>query len=83
MDTYRTYDIFNSSSLNTTNEAMRYCRDIALSSGLKCNLANKDGMPILEMCGTKMQFLKYYFKTISANETLLVGIKRLIDTLLW
>lgn len=79
MKYFHTFDIFDNENLQTGIEYFKYCYGKALDCGLICKcILNEHEYPQLELWGTKTQFIKYYFVTLSKCDYKIEGIKRLL-----
>ncbi len=78
---FYTYDIFNIDNPIIRQKYFDFCHKTALKCGLVCRCAIDKPFEGLELWGTKYQFIKYYFKTITKNQSKINGIKRVISFL--
>lgn len=76
---YHTYDIFDNESIKTRMKYFDFCHNKALKAGLTCKCMIKNGVPILEMWGTKWQFLRYYLRTLLKCGYKIGGIKHFVS----
>lgn len=75
---FHTYDIFNHKNKFENLEWFRFCRNKALISGLDVKDIINESNIKLELHGTRFQFIKYYFRTLTKCENKLNGIIRFI-----
>ena len=79
---YHTEDVFYNKNKDERIKWLIRCRITALKCGLTCRCIDVEGdAPKLEMWGTKLQFLKYYLKTLNFDAEIIDGIKRWFDFL--
>lgn len=80
---YHTYDYFTYKNAKQNKRCFDYCHKVALECGLACMCKIGDQHhPKLYLWGTKYQFLKYYFRTLTKNHGV-VGVKRLLAVAFW
>lgn len=79
---YYTYDIFDIADQKINMECFDFCYKKALECGLTCVCEDVESTPKLELIGTKWQFIKYYFLTLSECDCKLEGIRRLLSFIL-
>lgn len=60
-----TYDIFDIKDATMRSRYFDFCHKKALNCGLVCRCIIRDSFTKLELWGTKRQFLKYYFQTMT------------------
>lgn len=77
-----TRDIFNITDQKIKMEYFGFCYKKALECGLTCICEDVESTPKLELAGTKWQFVKYYFLTLTKCERKRKGIKRLLSFIL-
>lgn len=80
---FKTYDMFDIKDEDTRKYYLLRCRNMALCCGLVCK-CHLDGMNTrLYMSGTKLQFVKYYIKSLVFSKSLFDGLKRLAYCITW
>lgn len=80
---FHTYDIFNSTDQKINIEYFDFCHKKALRCGLSCVCIDMESrVPKLKLTGTKWEFIKYYFLTLTKCECKWKGIKRLLSFVL-
>ena len=75
-----TNDIFDNEDVSDRWRYFAECHDIALSCGIICT-AHLNDVPELEMQGSRIQMIKYYFKTLKLCDRKIRGVARLVSML--
>lgn len=79
---YYTSDIFDIPDQKIKMEYFGFCYKKALECGLTCTCKGTEYVPKLELEGTKWEFVKYYFLTLTKCVCKWKGIKRLLSFIL-
>lgn len=76
-----TKDIFNFKDVGKKWEYYDFCHKEALKCGLSCKCFIDQPFMELELWGSKLQFVKYYVKTLLKCQKKMDGIKRLMQAI--
>lgn len=79
---FHTCDIFNITDQKIKMEYFDFCYKKALECGLTCVCKDIGSTPKLKLEGTKWEFVKYYFLTLTKCDCKWKGIKRLLSFVL-
>lgn len=79
---FHTYDTFEFKDRKINKSCLDFCIKKALKSGLKIKIKLEKSPIEFHMYGTKLQFIKYYFSSLSKCHEL-EDFKRALSTLSW